>query len=82
LIPDQEIPVTDLPPDLYNKILQETGDLGDFRDLRFKIFFDKTLDTYICGLVTSTTTSFYPLTEEMSKEVMAFLWKQGTPSSV
>ena len=52
LIPDQEIPVTDLLPDLWTKIASETKlKLGDFSDLLFKIHFDKVLDTYFCGLV-------------------------------
>jgi hypothetical protein len=82
LIPDQEIPVTDLPPDLYNKILEQTGlKLGDFRDLYFKIFFDKRLDTYFCGLVTSDRSSSYNLSPETSKEVMSFLMSQEPRST-
>jgi len=78
MIPDQEIPVTDLPPELYNKILEQTGlKLGDFRNLNFKIFFDRTLDTYFCGLITSDRSSSYPLLPETSKEVMAFLMKRN-----
>jgi len=78
LIPDQEIPVTDLPPELYNKILEQTGlKLGDFRNLYFKIFFDKTLDTYFCGLITADRSSSCPLLPETSKEVMAFLLKRN-----
>jgi hypothetical protein len=79
MIPDQEIPVTDLPPDLYNKILAETSlKLGDFRDLYFKIYFDKTFDTYFCGLITADRSSSYPLLPETSKEVMSFLLKQSS----
>jgi hypothetical protein len=82
LIPDQEVPVTDLPPDLYNKILEQTGlKLGDFRDLYFKIFFDKRLDTYFCGLVTSDRSSSYNLSPETSKEVMSFLMSQEPRST-
>jgi len=78
LIPDQEIPVTNLPPELYNKILDHTKlTLGDFQDLYFKIFFDKRLDNYFCGLVTSDRTASYSLAPELSKEVMAFLLKQS-----
>jgi hypothetical protein len=81
LIPDQEIPVTDLSPELYDKILEQTGlKLGDFLDLYFKIFFDKRLDTYICVLTNSDKSSYYLLSPETSKEVMAFLMKQSSSS--
>jgi len=79
VIPDQEAPVIDLPAGLCNKILEQTGlKLGDFRDLYFKIYFDKTFDTYFCGLVTANRSSSYPLSPETSKEVMAFLMKQSS----
>jgi len=79
VIPDQEIPVTDLPPELYNKILSETSlKLGDFRHLLFKIFFDETLNTYFCGLVTEDRSASYPLGVETSKEVISFLIKQDS----
>ncbi len=79
MIPDQEIPVKNLPPDLYNKILAETSlKLGDFQHLLFKIYFDKRLDAYFCGLVTSDLSSSYPLGPETSKEMISFLLKSQT----
>jgi hypothetical protein len=76
MIPDQEIPVKNLPPELYNKILAETSlKLGDFEHLFFKIFFDQRLDTYFCGLVTADRRSSYPLGPETSKEMISFLLK-------
>jgi len=76
MIPDREIPVKNLPPDLYNKILAETSlKLGDFQNLLFKIYFDKHLNTYFCGLITSDRRNSYPLGPETSKEIINFLLK-------
>jgi len=77
MIPDQEIPVKNLPPDLFNKILAETSlKLGDFQNLLFKIYFDKRLDTYFCGLITADRRASYPLGPETSKEIISFLLKK------
>jgi len=79
VIPDQEIPVSDLPSELCNKILSETSlKLEDFRKLLFKIYYDDRLDAYFSGLVTEDRSASYPLGPETSKEVMTFLLKQGS----
>ena len=83
MIPDQEIPVTNLPADLYNRILAETSlKLEDFRNLLFKIYYDNNLDAYFCGLVTEDRSASYPLGPETSKEVMTFLLKHSSKNEI
>jgi hypothetical protein len=79
MIPDQEIPVSNLPPELWQKILKENR-LGfrDFDNLVFKITYDKTNTEYFCRLKSLTRETVYPLKPETTKLLISFLMKEGS----